>query len=73
MGKPAEYRCSRCGREVERNLLLAKKVLFVEMGEGGRTQRARVLDWLCPTCVAADFDWNRLAFQPLIQSGVQNG
>ena len=60
------YKCTRCGRGaddgVTRDLLLVKKVTFLEMGTGGRTQRSRVMDWLCPRCTATDEDWNKPAF-----------
>lgn len=68
MSKNTEYRCTRCGTipvhrdgpEVAepRDLLTVKKILFVEMGAGGRSLRSRVADWLCPACVAGDPDWN---------------
>lgn len=62
------YICTRCGtapksdtqpQATARDLLTVKKVLFVEMGAGGRSIKSRVIDWLCPSCVAADSDWNR--------------
>ena len=56
-----EYICTRHRGPVPRELLMAKKVLFVEMGVGGRTQRSRVVDWLCPDCLVQDSDWNRPA------------
>lgn len=62
-----EYRCSRCGRGepegVNRDVLVVKKVMFVGMGEGSRTLRSRVTDWLCPDCVVIDDDWRRRAFE----------
>lgn len=64
MAQVREYRCTRCGEVptkegVEpRDLLTVKKILFVEMGAGGRSIRSRVADWLCPSCVVADPDWN---------------
>lgn len=59
MAKHQVYFCTRHNGEVPRELLLAKKVVFVEMGEGGRVQRSRVTEWLCPKCISEDPDWNR--------------
>ena len=50
--------------DVDRELLTVKKVVFLEMGEGGRTVKSRVTAWLCPTCTATDPDWNREKFNP---------
>lgn len=64
----ADYRCTRCGQRPApeetkaRDLLTVKKVSFLEMGMGGRTLRSRVVDWLCPACVAKDEDYNREPF-----------
>lgn len=52
------YVCNGCGNPTSRDLLTVKKVLFVEMGAGGRTIRSRVDKWLCPPCVKADPAWN---------------
>jgi hypothetical protein len=38
---------------------MVKKAVFLTMGEGGRTIRSRVTDWLCGRCAAGDDDWNR--------------
>lgn len=63
MAPKVEYKCTRCGTEpaangmLPRELLTVKKVLFVEMGAGGRTLKSRVLDWLCPSCVVGDPDY----------------
>ena len=59
MARTVQYICTRHGGEVPRELLLAKKVQFVGMGEGSRTHRSRVVEWLCPQCIAKDEDWNR--------------
>lgn len=53
-----EYVCGKCGNSTPRDLLTVKKVLFVEMGAGGKTIRARVDGWLCPPCVKDDTHWN---------------
>lgn len=64
MANQPYYGCTRCGADTVRNLLTVKKAVFLEMGEGGRTLRSRVTDWLCPECVAKDADWNRPKFAP---------
>jgi hypothetical protein len=53
------YACTRCGEPKSRNELMVKKAVFLTMGEGGRTIRSRVVDWLCGRCAADDPDWNR--------------
>lgn len=58
-----EYSCTRCGSQCGRDKLTVKKVLFTDMGRGARTLRARTADWLCPTCVSKDADYNREAFK----------
>lgn len=54
-----EYLCNGCGQPTRRSLLTVKKILFTGMGAGAKTDRARVIEWLCPTCVKKDPDWNR--------------
>ena len=57
------YRCTRCNRGpedgIDREHLMVKRVLFQNMGEGGRIHKSRNLAWLCPACVAKDADWQR--------------
>lgn len=62
MANEPNYACTRCGSDTKRELLTVKKSVFLEMGEGARTIRSRVTDWLCPPCVAGDHDWNRPRF-----------
>ena len=64
MANNPDYTCTNCGTSTPRELLMVKKAVFLEMGEGGRTHRSRVTGWLCPVCVAADVDWNREKFHP---------
>jgi hypothetical protein len=56
---PAEHEhiCGKCGTPTHRDLLTVKKVLFVEMGAGGKTIRSRVDSWLCPPCTKTDPHW----------------
>lgn len=58
----ATYVCTQCGTHTRRELLTVKKIVFLEMGMGGRTVRSRVNGWLCPSCIAIDIEWNREAF-----------
>jgi hypothetical protein len=62
MAQHEEYRCSRCGAPTARDLLTVKKAVFLGMGVRARMLRSRVCHWLCPSCVAADRDWNREAY-----------
>ena len=64
MSNTPEYACTRCGKPTPRDKLMVKKAVFLEMGEGARTFRSRVTDWLCPACVAEDLDWKREKFHP---------
>lgn len=64
MANNPDYTCTRCGTSTAREMLMVKKAVFLEMGEGGRTFRSRVTGWLCPACVATDEDWNREKFHP---------
>lgn len=57
MARTFEHKCSRCGREVERQLLTTKKVMFKELGSSGQVNRSRVVDWLCGPCLAKDKDF----------------
>lgn len=58
MAQDHEYLCNGCGKPTRRSLLTVKKVLFTEMGAGAKTDRARVVGWLCPACVKKDPAWN---------------
>lgn len=59
MGFAGEYTCTRCSASCDKEMLLAKQVRFQEIGRGAITFKSRVVDWLCPTCVANDEDWKR--------------
>lgn len=63
----ADYRCSECGRRYpKREDLVAKRVVWREMGEYGATIRSRVVSWICKDyCLPEDPDWNRT---PLAES-----
>lgn len=58
MAVERKYHCSSCGNEEKRDRLMAKKVVFLTMGEGGKTIKSRVIAWECPTCVVKDPHWN---------------
>lgn len=75
MAAEYDYKCSRCGTDCVRDLLTVKKILFLEMGAGGKTIRSRVDSWLCPSCTKADPHWNLPAHrQPQERpEGVTNG
>lgn len=53
-----EYACTRCGKMKHRDVLTVKRVMFTTMGEGSRTIRSRVMEWLCNDCVQSDKEWN---------------
>jgi hypothetical protein len=58
------YECTRCGRRPAPTLtearegLTVKRVMFTEMGMGGKTLRSRVTEWLCAQCRESDPDFN---------------
>lgn len=59
------YKCTRCGKMPvpgdnfqSKDLLLAKKVYFFQMGHSGKAVRTRTVEWLCPACIEQDPDWN---------------
>lgn len=54
-----EYKCTACGKEVERDALHVKRVQFREMGQHGRVIVTRVLKWLCHECMTTDPDFQR--------------
>jgi len=56
------YACTRCGTPTARDKLTVKKSVFTTMGTGAKTVRSRVLDWLCPPCLASDQEWNLDAY-----------
>lgn len=60
----ATYGCTQCSAPTKREDLVVKKAVFLEMGEGARTFRSRVVGWLCPKCREGDPDWNREKFSP---------
>lgn len=60
MAFTGEYKCSKCGSTPGNpDLLVAKKVMFQELGTNPRTLKSRTVDWLCPPCVAKDPDWKK--------------
>ena len=62
MPNQPDYACTSCGTPTQRDLLMVKKTVFLEMGMGGRTFKSRVTGWLCPSCIRKDDDWNREKF-----------
>lgn len=64
MPNQPHYACTQCKRNTPREDLTVKKAMFTEMGEGARTIRSRVVDWLCPLCLTKDTDYQREKFSP---------
>lgn len=64
MPNSPNYACTRCHTPTSREQLTVKLAMFREMGEGARTVRSRVIDWLCATCLDSDPDFNREKFSP---------
>lgn len=71
MSNIPHYACSHCGKTKKREELTVKKCVFLEMGAGARTKRARVLAWLCGECLHTDPTYLMPAFTPPKQ--VQHG
>lgn len=57
-----DYRCSECGRETLRELLIAVKVQFTPLGPGAKVIRSRTIAWKCNECIEDDPYWNLEAF-----------
>ena len=65
MGGKPKYTCTLCGREVGKDNLKVKRVVFREMGKGGSSVKTRTVAWLCivphddgmPSCLEQDEDW----------------
>lgn len=55
------YKCMSCGKTTPREKLTVKRAIFAVMGAGGRIKRSRTLGFLCPKCLDADPDYNRVA------------
>ena len=51
------YRCTVCLQRVERNDLLAKRVVYTTMGVPTRTIRSRTVAWVCSACREEDSAW----------------
>lgn len=64
MSNLPDYRCTKCGIHCGRQNLTVKKAVFLEMGEGARTVRSRVMDWLCLGCLKEDPEFNKEKFAP---------
>ncbi|AUE22224.1 hypothetical protein SEA_ADGERS_73 [Gordonia phage Adgers] len=52
------YACTRCGKDLPRDQLSSKKVLFAGIGNATTVFRSRVVDWLCDSCLGKDPDYN---------------
>lgn len=57
-----EYLCTNCGQYTERELLTVKKVVFTEMGSGGKVLKSRTIGWLCNDCIEDDEHYNLDAY-----------
>lgn len=75
MAAKHDYKCGRCHTSTHRDLLTVKKILFLEMGAGGKTIKSRVDSWLCPNCVKSDPHWNLPEYRQPDErpEGVTNG
>lgn len=58
----SEYRCSVCGQETLKELLVVKAVVFKTMGSGPRLIRSRTKAWICDVCLPKDSDYNSESF-----------
>lgn len=54
-----DYRCTKCQKPTERELLTVRRVSFHEMGSQQKRKGSRVTDWLCPSCLGQDPEWNK--------------
>lgn len=58
-GRKHVYRCMVDNEEHDREDLLVKKIVYMEMGRGARTVRSRAVGWICRDHAEVDPDWNR--------------
>lgn len=63
MAFQGSYKCSSCGNTESRDKLVAKKVMFQELGERPKTIKSRTTAWLCVRCLVQDPDWKRERYQ----------
>lgn len=76
---PRTYKCTGCGRVMERDNLKVRRVQFKGMGEAGLVEKTRTTGWLCmipqddgsPSCLDKDEDWQseRLVNSPGVRQG----
>ncbi|AUV60671.1 hypothetical protein HOS75_gp059 [Gordonia phage SteveFrench] len=52
------YACTVCGKQLPRDQLSSKKVLFAGIGNATTVFRSRVVDWLCDPCLGKDPAFN---------------
>lgn len=55
----SDFKCTKCGKDTDRDDLMVKRVQFRDMGETGAIRKTRVTDRLCPDCLNLDPDWQR--------------
>lgn len=55
------YRCHKCKLTFARDDLVVKRVVFAELGAGGRQVRSRSVGFLCRPCLEADPVYKRVA------------
>jgi hypothetical protein len=49
-----QYICDVCGKNVGKEKLCSKQVVFRRVGRGGRIIRSRIVQWVCDACVVKD-------------------
>jgi hypothetical protein len=54
-----DYKCGKCHKPTERELLIVKRAVFVPIGRGAKIVKNRTIMWLCDDCLKLDPDWNR--------------
>ena len=57
-----DYRCDECGTRKKRDELFVKHIQWRTMGKGPQTVRARVVAWVCGSCMKKYPDYNRTRF-----------
>lgn len=51
--------CTVCHERADKTVMLAKKVIFQEIGKNGRQIRSRIVAHMCPKCIAKDPDYKQ--------------
>ena len=61
VNRDIDYVCEVCGRDVGRENLFARRVVFVSL-ETKKPERSRTIDWVCGDCMTVHPDYSRTKY-----------